>query len=419
MKSIERPLRCVQADDLREFGILALPTSVSESVPVSRILEQPLALDACIARITRWRQAGISVCLSLTSGEPEVCSQWTEFSAQRRDIGRLRGLGFAIRSGWLPVHATCEALDDFFGTGPRFVFLESLLAGQPGVTSPADVTGNRWDELIDALRTRGLQPVYGDFVRSHCPLLSDEMSVEVLPASGLVVPAGSAWQCVRLPLGPLCNRHGDIADATLRRVAADAVRFADDLIDRFSWPDGKRQLDAIRNRRVAFILTGIGDLAIQLKLDPGDFGALRRLSEIVGEVRSVLDQASARLAAERGAVLSLDEAYPDADWFAGSVGDSWCRHFEEARKHSQVRHRNLLAMSPYSVLPSASLSSSLSLSPAAFADFLPLIGLADAWCFSGAPSFDGWNSSQFRDFHRRARAVIQGSQGHSRIAAGV
>lgn len=409
MKTIERAAECGLESELSESGIRALPPSASESVPVSRVLGHTDALESFIDRINRWQRAGMPVCLSLVSGEPEVCSHWTVFSEHRHDVRRLKGLGFAIRSGWLPVQATCDALDQFFGAGPRFVFLESLVAAGPGDTSLPD---SHWGVLVDALRARGLLPVYGGFVRSHCPLLPDEMSVEVLPCSGLVVPAGSAWQCVSLPLGALCDRRGEISDSTLRRVATDAVRFADDLIDRCRWPDEKRQVDATRNRRVAFILTGIGDFALRHNLDPCDFGTLRHLAEVVGEIRSVLHRASARLATERGSVQSLDDACPAASWLEGSVGESWHRHFEEARRRSLVRHRNLLAMSPYSVLPASSPP------PPAFADLLPLIGQADAWCFSGAPSFAGWNASQFRDFHRRARAVIQGSQGQSRIAAG-
>lgn len=397
---------------LHEFGIRALPASASESVPVSRVLEHPDALESFIVRIRRWRDAGIPVCLSLTTDEPEVCRHWSAFSEQRHDVRRLTGLGFAIRSSWLPVDATCEALDQFFGAGPRFVFLENICTTRAGEAPMAPHGDDCRDVFVNALRTRGLLPVYGGFVRSLCPLLPDEMSVEVLPDSGLVVPAGSAWQCISLPLAPLCDQRGELAAATLQRVACDAVRFADDLIDGCRWPDDTRQADAERNRRVAFILTGIGDFALRRKLDPRDFGALRHLTDVVGEIRDVLHRASGQLATERGAVLSLDDAGPAASWLDGSVGKTWFRHFEEARSRSLVRHRNLLAMSPYSVLPAGS-------PPPAFADLLPLIGQADAWCFSGAPSFSGWNPGQFRDFHRRARAVIHGSHGHSRVATGI
>ena len=398
--------------DLCEFGIVALPRSASESVPVNQVLEHPVALESLIARIRRWRQAGISVCLSITVNEPDICSHWSLLSAERRDVATLRGLGFAIRSDKLPVHTTCEALDRFFGVGPRFVFLDSQQGQRPGNGASMPVTDNSWSERIATLQTRGLLPVYADFVRSHCPLLPDERSVEVLPGSGLVVPAGSAWQCIRLPLAPLCNRQGDISDTALRRIASDAVRFADDLIDGLPWPDPTWQVDATRNRRVAFILTGIGDVAIHHRLDPGDFGTLRHLSQIVRAVQRALHDASGRLAAERGTVLSLNDTCPASDWFDGSIAESWARQFEEAKRSALVRHRHLLAMSPYSVLPSGA-------SPPAFADLLPLIGQADAWAFSGAPTFDGWNPSQFRDFHRRAHAVIRGSQGHSRVAGGV
>ena len=405
MKNRETVAAPLLAGRLRELGIRALAPSASESVPVSRVLGDQDELEAFIDRVKRWRNAGFPVCLSLTSSESEICDHWSTFAMQRQDVRRLTGLGFAIRSDLLPVSATCEALDQFFGAGQRFVFLESQqVTGE---------NGGRRGRIDDALRMRGLLPVYGDFVRSHCPLLPDETSIEVLPGSGLVVPAGSAWQCISLPLAPLCGDGGDIVGSALHRIAADAVRYADDLIDVCHWPDEQRQIDAVRNRRVAFILTGIGDLVLRQNLDPRDFGVLRHLSDVVGEIRSVMRKASGQLASERGPVQSLDDACPDTGWLQGPVGASWRRHFEQARERSVVRHRNLFAMSPYSVLPSGS-------PPVPdFANLLPLISQADAWCFSDAPSLATWNASQFRDFHCRARAVILGSQGHSRIAAGV
>ena len=88
------------------------------------------------------------------------------------------------------------------------------------------------------------------------------------------------------------------------------------------------------------------------------------------------------------------------------------QHFEAARRRAAVRHRNLLAISPYSVLPSQSACDP------AYADLLPLLAIADAWAFSGGHRFEGWNLSQFKHFHTRARAIIQASQATTRIAAG-
>ena len=78
-----------------------------------------------------------------------------------------------------------------------------------------------------------------------------------------------------------------------------------------------------------------------------------------------------------------------------------------------MRHRNLLAISPYAVLPRRSHAH------AGFTDLLPVIRQADTWAFAPAASFDGWNINQFKHFHKRARAIIQGSQDAAVIAAGV
>jgi hypothetical protein len=78
-----------------------------------------------------------------------------------------------------------------------------------------------------------------------------------------------------------------------------------------------------------------------------------------------------------------------------------------------MRHRNLLVMSPYAIIPTDA-------SPTAdFSDLLPVIALADAWAFGAPPDFSGWTAAEYRHFHRRARATIQGSHSASFVAAGV
>jgi hypothetical protein len=73
----------------------------------------------------------------------------------------------------------------------------------------------------------------------------------------------------------------------------------------------------------------------------------------------------------------------------------------------------MLVLSPYSVLPSTTVSS------AHYTDLLPVISFADAWSFADAPEFQGWNLNDYKVFHRRAWAVIQGRKMGELIAAGV
>ena len=73
----------------------------------------------------------------------------------------------------------------------------------------------------------------------------------------------------------------------------------------------------------------------------------------------------------------------------------------------------MLVLSPYSVLPSTGTCS------AAYTDLLPAIAYADAWSFADVPDFRGWNLNDYKVFHRRAWALIQGRHTGSLVAAGV
>jgi len=166
----------------------------------------------------------------------------------------------------------------------------------------------------------------------------------------------------------------------------------------------------VENRRLALLVKGIGDLVLRRARDPADFDCLRELHSDLAAIRSAVDETSAHQARRRGPLPAL--FLPPRAWFDGDHAEQWLQHFEAARRREAVRHRNLLAMSPYSVMPSGS-----GCDPA-FADLLPLLAFADAWAFSDPPRLENWNLNQFKHFHTRARAIIQASQATTRIAAG-
>ena len=77
-----------------------------------------------------------------------------------------------------------------------------------------------------------------------------------------------------------------------------------------------------------------------------------------------------------------------------------------------MRHRNMLIISPYSVLPTTTCS-------AGYMDLLPVLAYADAWSFADVPEFLDWNLDQYKAFHRRAWAVIQVRKTDTPVAARV
>ncbi len=398
-----------------------LTGGVAERVSVQSTLQEDMTAAALLQRLYRYEQAGISVCLSPTEFGPgnAAIDSWREFCELLCREGRNRGLtfeklGFCVHSHQLPLEAFCVVPDSVFGPGPRFVFLDSLQMQPHCDQSVQERTSANWRFLWRCHRSpRAVLPVYGGFVRSACPLLSDEVATAVLPTNGLHAPVNSAWLSLELPLPNFMDQQGRLEDEKLVHAATCAVPAADELFDQVRWVSPMQKADARDNRRLGFILTGIGDAVLQGGGEPGDLRCLRRMARTIGRVRTALGAASAKLASQSGAVPSLARARPAGDWFDGSHRETWARHFEEACRRTATRHRNLLVISPYAVLPHGEECS------VAFADLLPIISLADAWNFSAPPSFTGWNITQFKRFHCRARAIIQGSHSTSRIAAGV
>ena len=346
-------------------------------------------------------------------------SGWRRFCEWLRDAAAgkrvaVRGLATCVHSHHLPLADFHATTDEFFGDGQRFVLLDSLQMQSRHNQKVAAVASRNWTYLWqERSASQPVLPIYGGLVKSACPLLADEAAVTTLPVTGLRVPAHTAWLPVQLDLAALADQRGHLDDSILKRVINDALREADRRIDRSCWPGRRRQADAQLNRRIAMIVTGIGDLVVRRGEDPGALSCLRSMHGLIEEIRGEVRAATAQLARQFGEVPSLSRACPPGNWFAGSHHQAWQARFENARLNAAVRHRNLLALSPYSVLPAGDPPTPR------FMDLLPLLGLADAWAFAGASRLSNWNVTQFKYFHMRARANIQAAQSASRIAAGV
>lgn len=396
------------------------PHGAAEAVSVRAALEQGARSGALLERLlAAARQAPL--CLhpvDLSAGDAGL-AEWRRFcewlqDAAIRDKGSLPGLATCVHSHHLPLAKFHAATESFFGAGQRFVMLDSLQMQSHCNEKIAAISAANWTYLWRGRESeKQVLPVYGGFVRSTCPLLADEVAVTTLPGSGLQVPAHSAWLPVHFDLSALADRNGVLDGPVLRQAVTDALQTADQMIDQSQWPGRRRQADARLNRRIGLIVTGIGDLVIRRGEDPGALSCLRSMHQLIDELRCELHAVTARLARQCGEVPSLSRACPPGNWFQGSHHRAWQARFEKACLDAAVRHRNLLALSPYSVLPTAG-------RPAPrFMDLLPLLRLADAWAFAGSPQLSGWNVTQFKYFHMRARAIIQASQGASRVAAGV
>jgi hypothetical protein len=199
---------------------------------------------------------------------------------------------------------------------------------------------------------------------------------------------------------------------------AEGVELAESVFERLHWPHPGQRADARLNRRLALSITGLGDLIARRGCNPRDHASLKWLSGIIVRIRRTLWHRSAMLARNNGCLPALLDAdpsngYPHNSQCDKSRRDEWRRRWQAALETSAVRHRNMLVLSPYSVLPSGVSAAN------AYTDLLPVICQADAWSFADVPDFLGWNLHDYTAFHRRAWAVIRQSKSEPVVAAEV
>jgi hypothetical protein len=392
----------------------------AQKISVHDVNEGNDAGASSLRQLCRHISAGIPVNLSLENfgnrrTTIEALQSFCEIVATTlswRDLSS-RQLGLCIQSHLMPLEAYHLVAGAILGRGPRYVFLDSLQMSEHANRAVERRTEANWSFLW---RLRGLaravMPVYGGIVRSACPLLADEVATSVLPGIGLQCPANSAWLPLALPISRFSDVNGRLQWQALGRAIRDGLLLADQMFDCVAWHEPAGTSDSRQNRRLAISLCGIGDLVASRNDDPTSLACLNRLAQNIRRIRSTLHAESARIAGVAGAMPALVDANHVDQWSAGPQRDSWRQHWEAALRESAMRHRNLLVISPYAVLPAGQAA------PPAYADLLPVIALADAWSFSEPPAFRGWDAARFRQFHRRARATIQGSHAASFIAAG-
>ena len=405
--------------ELQRLGFGSPVTGFADRISVQDVTRGDA--DDVLGRLCGIASRGGTLCLSpVEFGEGGFAIEtWQRFCEILRAAFLARNLatdqlGFCIHSHQLPLQAYCLIADSILGSGPRFVFLDSLQMETHCNRGVAERSEANWSYLWRRRAATGpLLPVYGGIVRSACPLLSDEVAAGIMPLAGLHVPANSAWLSIDLPLEHFADSTGAVDEERLVSALRRVVPLADSLFEGVDWPCPLQCADAKNNRRLAITLTGLGELVVRRGSKPSDLKCLYDLGRVVRRIRRELDEASVRMAKQVGTVPALARTCPTNNWPAGSCREDWRRRFETAVRNSALRHRNLLVMSPYAVLPAAAPYA------ANYTDLLPLIAYADAWCFAAPPAFAGWNITQFMHFHRRARAIIQGSHATSFVAAGV
>lgn len=377
---------------------------------VEALATEPGKLAAALERVRSLLTLGIPVTVGVADaggrGEPRIERLLRALHRATADpcIDRRR-LALAVAARDLSLPAFLLVSRAWLGDGPRFVLLDG--SGQAS-------SDGLWSTLYQQrARRRGLRPATGCAVQSACPLLADETGAVPVSRHALLAPPGSAWLPLALNICRYCDRRGSVRTAELHAALRRGLAIADRLFDELQWPDRATRRDAQQNRRIVIVLQGLGDLVRLTGADPAGIDALRDLDRLVGGVHGVLLEATRRLAAERGLLPTLAGRDPGLTLADGDERRRWQRRWRDALESAAVRHRNLLALSPYAVLPRAGTAGS------AYLDLLPLLAHADVLSFAGGFGFSGWSIRDYKAFHGRAAAILRRRNRTAFIATGV
>ncbi len=417
-------------DELRRSNLQVMPLSrtgrtVGGGIPcmvsVGKVLSSPFEAGRLKLALRHFMLSDAPVTLSLTELSADGCAtnslqKFCEYlcsvlSPLNYEPGNL---GLSLHSHQIPLQSYFLIANSVLGSGPRYVYLDGLQMRRHCNSAVQSETDRNWRFLWQHRhQAEQLLPVYGGLVRSACPLLSDEIAGSILPGTGTVVPPGSAWLPVEIPLTKFMHAGGHLDWSRLSPAIARAVCTSEDLLNYLSWPCRRQRTDAWLHRRLAISVTGLGDLVLRCGRDPGVLDCLAWLTGIVKRIRNEMQAASIALARQSGALPAVLRTDPSTGLKAGPARDNWRMCWNSAVQTSALRHRNLLVLSPYSVLPDEANHS------VKFFDLLPVIRHADAWCFSTTASTARWSIVDYQRFHRRAWAVIQGHNEGCVVADGV
>lgn len=284
----------------------------------------------------------------------------------------------------------CELL----GPGPLYLLLGSSLTPPSADANTRRQQDKFWLQCWHLRHCQYVRLALAPSISSPCPLLASENAVGILPPLGLQVPPGSAWVPMQIDLCDFASASGVIDRHALCDALQRCIDFGERTHDRMNWPTAAMRHDAWLNRRLAITINGIGELAKLRHLDPQRFGTLQNLGDVLQDVREIVNSYSRQLA-------SQTEPAPSLDLSDACHGPAWQARWREALQFAAMRHRNLLAMSPWAVFPAADTTD------VRYCDLLPLLEYADVCEFSRAPNIQSWNINKFKHFHHRAWATLE------------
>lgn len=299
---------------------------------------------------------------------------------------------------------------DALGPGPLYLLLDGKLTRPSANITERQQQDQFWVQYWQLRNNSMLRAAMAPIISSPCPLFAPEFASGVLPPSGIQVPVGTAWATLRIDVMDYCDKKGEINAFGLREGIRRCVEYGEQLHDETAWPTAAMRFDSWSNRRLAITVDGIGDLARARNFDPRSLLALQELNEFLSDVREMTNECSRQLAldSEHAPSLRIDEPASQASGIIKLT--AWQQRWQAALQFSATRHRNLLAMSPWSVFPTGTAADSR------YSDLLPLLAQADVCSFPQAPCTESWNINEFKHFHRRLWAVLEQKDAQQMIA---
>ena len=360
--------------------------------------------DQVFALLARGVQLSVSVTgLSFKEEAPELLRCVCEVlrAAARGACTRPDSIELVVDAAALTPHSIWLIRRELLGEGPVYLIADGERMNPAGGWSSRERCEQFWLQLWHLRDANSLRAACASIVSSQCPLLSAEVATHVLPSTGIQAPAGSAWVPMRLDLTRFADARGAINEPALEFALNCCVDIGDGLHDLMEWPTAVMRHDAWLNRRLAIIVTGIGDLAYSRRPDPQQLHRLENLDQLLCWVQQTLHARSRQIARQTTYLPALELSDPGRSLPGGEVRDDWCMRWRRAVDQGAVKHRNLLVVSPWSVFPTNRTADML------YADLLPLVAYGDACAFRRSIAISHWNINEFKSFHQRAWAALQ------------
>ncbi|MEM1173931.1 MAG: hypothetical protein AAGA33_05195 [Pseudomonadota bacterium] len=235
-------------------------------------------------------------------------------------------------------------------------------------------------------------------VLSRTPLLPAEIGNTAWSERALRVPVASAWSCVSLDLCllmPVCDTRINAAvEARLER--------ADQRHHGCRWPSAALREDSYRNRRIALEVTGVADYMLEAG------ASLSAMHRLIGAISARARHWTARISTAPWPLPAIADSDPGRHLPDGELRQRFRERWRAAVIDSAVRHRNLTALSPWSLVYRRD--------GRLHCELLSLLVHADAIYWKPPPLFTPLTPAQVSVFRQCLAAAIQQRQALDQIA---